>query len=158
MAKLKVDFDELTSLPAVCVCCGEPATRMRPQEFEVNTATSAAILVASAALGGLVWTKQGITLSLPVCDYHRRRGRQSNRTFVRGFGLTVALGVGAFAASFADGPAANYLSVAAMLAFIVTMVAAMSEVNDGLSIKSLTPAAFTLSGVHRTFADAVRRG
>jgi hypothetical protein len=155
MAKVRLGFEQLASLPAVCVCCGQAATRLRSQEFEVNTPTAAAILAASAAFGAPVWSKRGLTLSLPVCEYHRRRGRRSNRTFFRGFALTIVIGVGAHVASFADGPAANYLGIAAMIAFVVTMVAAMSEVNDGLAVRALSADSFTLAGVHPEFARGV---
>jgi hypothetical protein len=154
MASARILLAQVTNLPPICVCCGEPATRVRQQEFPLQGALSAAILVTSAMLGALVWTKRGVTLTLPVCAYHRRRGRRSNRTFFWGMGLTAALGVAAYLASHFDGAAANYLGVAAMLAFIVTIVAAMHEVDDGLKVKSLTRDSFTLSGVNRKFAEA----
>src|SRR5262245_55160647 len=157
MARVRIRFDEVTALPPVCVCCGAPATRVRRQEFQLNAALSAAVLVTAAALGALVWTKRGVALSLPVCEYHQRRGRRSNQTFVRGMLLTVAFGVAAYVGSQFDTAAGNYLSVAAMLAFIVTLVVGMSEVDDGLGVKSLSGDALTLSGVHRKFADAVER-
>jgi hypothetical protein len=130
---------------------------MRRQEFEINTGTSAAILAASAVVGALVWTRRGLTLSLPVCEYHKRRGRRSNRTFFRGRALTAALGMAACFASLFEGAATSYLAVAAMFAFIVTLVVGMSEVNDGLGVRSLAGDSFTLSGVHKTFAEALSR-
>jgi hypothetical protein len=80
MARVRIRFDEVTALPPVCVCCGAPATRMRRQEFQLNAALSAALLVTAAVLDALVWTKRGVTISLPVCEYHKRRGRRSNRS------------------------------------------------------------------------------
>ena len=41
--------------------------------------------------------------------------------------LTVVFGVAAYVGSLFDGPVGNYLAVAAMLAFIVTIVVGMSE-------------------------------
>jgi hypothetical protein len=157
MARARIRFQEVTALPLVCVCCGKPATCVRRQEFQVNTALSATVLVTTAALGALVWTKRGITLSLPVCEFHKRRGRRSNQTFFRGIALTAAFGVAAYIGSLFDGRAGAYLSVAAMLAFVVTVVAAMSEVDDGLKVKSLSGDSFTLSGVHPKFAEVAER-
>jgi hypothetical protein len=59
------------------------------------------------------------------------------------------------ASSSSDGPAGNSLAVAAMLAFIVTLVVGMHEVDDGLKVRSLAPDAVTLAGVHRAFAEAL---
>ena len=155
MARVRIRFDEVSTLPPICICCGAPATRIRRQEFQINAALSAAVLVAAAALATLVWTKRGVTLSLPVCEYHKRRGRRSNQTFFRGMALTIGFGIAAYIAVQFDGAVANYLSVAAMLAFIVTIVAAMSEMDDGLKVKTLSGGSFNLSGVHRKFAEAV---
>jgi hypothetical protein len=155
MARVRIRLDKVANLPPVCVCCGAPATRTRQQEFQLDTALSAAITVTAATLGALVWTKRGVTLPLPVCDYHRRRGRRSNRTFFRGMALTAAFGAGAYLASQFGHPAASYLSVAAMIAFIVTILAGMHEVDDGLGVKSLEGDSFTLSGVNQKFAEAV---
>jgi hypothetical protein len=44
-----------------------------------------------------------------------------------------------------------------MFAFIVTVVVGMHEVDDGLKVQSLTADSVTLTGVHRTFAEAVGR-
>jgi hypothetical protein len=44
-----------------------------------------------------------------------------------------------------------------MLAFIVTLVAGMHEVDDGLKVKSLAADSVTLAGVHPAFAEAVGR-
>lgn len=155
MARAKIRFDEVASLPPVCVCCGEPATRVRRQEFGCNTAVSAAVLVTAAVFDALAWTKRNVTLPLPVCEYHRRRGRRSNRTFFRGTLLTVALGVAAYLASQFDGSAASYLGVAAAFAFIITMVVATHQADDGLGVRSVKGDSFTLVGTHRKFAEAV---
>src|SRR5262245_55328732 len=157
MARVKINVDGLSALPPICVCCGRPATLVRRQEFEINSGTAAAILAASAAVGAFVWTKRGMTVSLPVCEYHRRRGRQSNRTFFRGMVLTAALGAAAYLASLFEGATANYLAVAAMFAFIVTIVVGMSEVNDGLGVRAVAGNSFTLNGVHKQFAEALSR-
>ena len=157
MARVKILLTDLTDLPPVCVCCGESATRVRQQEFRVNEVLSAAIMVTSAMFDVLVWTKRGITLALPVCEYHRRRGRRSNRTFVRGMALTVALGVAAYVGSHFNDAARNYLAVVTMIAFIVTLVVGMHEVDDGLAVKSLTRDSLTLNGVNRKFAEAADR-
>jgi hypothetical protein len=154
VARVRIHLAVLTDLPPVCVCCGKPATRMRQQEFRVNEALSAAIMVTSAIFDVLVWTKRGITLTLPVCDYHKRRGRRSTRTLVRGMALTAAFGVAAYIGSQFHAAAGNYLAVAAMIAFIVTLVVGMHEVDDGLAVKSLTRDSLTLSGVSRKFAEA----
>src|SRR5262245_10571272 len=157
MARAKILLAQVTDLPPVCVCCGDPATRVRRQEFRLDGALSAAVLAASVLAGGLAWTEHGVTLVLPVCESHRRRGRRSTQTLVRGMALTAGLGAAAYLGAQFDGPASNYLSVAAMLAFIVTLVVGMHEVDDGLKVKSLTADAVTLAGVHRTFAEAVGR-
>lgn len=157
MARAKIRLDEVADLPPICVCCGEPATRLRQQEFQVNVAQSAAVLVTTAMLGALVWTKRGLALALPVCEYHRRRGRQSNRTFFRGMALTVAFGIAAYVGAQFDDAAGNYLTVAALLAFIVTLVAAMHEADDGLGVKALKDNAFILCGVNKKFAEAIDR-
>lgn len=156
MSSVRLRIDALTTLPRVCVCCGRPATVVRRQEFEINTATSAAVLAASVAVGTAVWTKKSVTLSLPVCEYHKRRGRKSNKTFVRGVALTAALGVAAYLGSLFEGGAANYLAVAAMFAFVITLVVGMSEVNDGLAVRSVAADSFTLHGIHKNFAEAVK--
>jgi len=156
MASTRISVDRPAAFPPVCVCCGRPATLLRRQEFETNTAMTGAILAASAVVGSLIWTKRGVALSLPVCDYHERRGRRANKTFVRGMVLTVALAVSAYIGSHFEGGAANYLSVAAMFAFIITLVVGMSEVNDGLGARSFAGDSFTLTGVHQKFAEAVK--
>lgn len=157
MARAKIPLARVTDLPPVCVCCGQPATRAREQEFRLDGALSAAVLAASVLAGGLAWTERGITLALPVCEYHRRRGRRSTQTLVRGMALTAVFGAAAYIASAFDGPAGKYFVVAAMVAFIVTLVAGMHEVDDGLKVKSLTADTVTLVGVHRAFAEAVGR-
>src|SRR5947209_5600599 len=154
MARVTIRLDRPAGLPPVCVCCGEPATRTRRQEFALGRGLSAAVLATSVMLGGLAWTSRGLTLTLPVCDYHRKRGRRSNQTFFRGTLLAVALGAAAYIGSLFDGAAANYLGVAAALAFVVTVVAAMHEADDGLGVKGLTADALTLTGVSRKFAEA----
>ncbi len=158
MARVTIRAAQFADLPAVCVCCGEPATRTRVQEFRVQRGLEATVLVASIALGGLAWTERGVTVALPVCDYHRRRGRRSNRTFFRGTLLSVALGAAAYIASQFDAAAGKYLGVAAAIAFLVTMVAAMHETDDGLGVTSLTSDSLALRGVHRKFADALSAG
>jgi hypothetical protein len=157
MARAKISLAQVNELPPVCVCCGQSATRERQQEFRLDRGLSAAVLAASVLAGGLAWTEHGITLALPVCEYHRRRGRRSTQTLVRGMALTAALGAAAYLAALFGGPASNYLTVAAMIAFIVTLVVGMHEVDDGLKVKSLTADSVILSGVHRTFAEAVGR-
>jgi len=155
VARAKIRLAEAADLPPVCVCCGAPATRLREQEFPLSEALSAALLAASALCGVGVLVKRAITLALPVCEYPRRRGRQSNRTFFRGALLTVALGVAAYLASFVDDTAPNYLGVAAAFAAIVTMVAAMHEAGDGLKVTALSGESLTLTGVSKAFAAAV---
>jgi hypothetical protein len=157
MARVTIPIVRVFDLPPVCVCCGEPATRTRRQEFRLDGVRSAAVLVASAALGALAWTERGLTLELPVCERHRRRGRRGNRTFFRGMGLTAVLGVAAYVASYIDGMVGNYVAVAAMFAFIVTLVVAMHEADDGLKVRSFTPDSITLAGVDPRFAQAVER-
>jgi hypothetical protein len=157
MARATIRLDEVADLPPICVCCGGPATRMRRQEFQFNAALSAAVLVAAAMLDALVWTKRGVTLALPVCEYHKRRGRRSNQTFFRGMALTIAFGVAAYLGAQFDDAAGSYLSVAAMFAFLVTILVGMHEVDDGLAVKSLKDNSFTLSGVNRKFAEAIER-
>ena len=44
--------------------------------------------------------------------------------------------------------------MAAMVAFVVTIVVGMHEANDGLGVKSLTGDSLTLTGVNRKFAEA----
>ena len=131
MAHAIIRFAEAADLPPVCVCCGEPATRTRPQGFEIDTALSAAILATAAVFDALVWAKRSVTRTLPACEYHKRRGRQSNRTFSRGMGLTVASGVAAYLGAQFDEAAGTYLGVAALFAFIVTLVIGMHQVDDG---------------------------
>jgi hypothetical protein len=155
MASAKTLLAQIADLPPICVCCGEPATRVRRQEFPLSRALSAAILVTSAILNALVWTKRTITLTLPVCEYHRRRGRQSNQTFFRGMVLTAVIGVAAYLASQFDDAVGNYLGVAVMIVFIVTIVVGMHEVDDGLKVKSLSSDSLMLTGVNRKFAEAV---
>ncbi len=155
MARVTIPLERLSTLSRVCVCCGKPATQVRQQEFQVNTAASLAMMAATAALGALLWTKKGITLSLPVCTYHRRRGRQSNKTFFKGFILTIIAGVAAWILSEFDSPAAKYFAIGSAIAFIATMVAAMSEFDDGLKVKAGEKQSLTMSGVHRNFADAL---
>jgi hypothetical protein len=157
MARAKILLAPVTDLPPVCVCCGQPATRVRRQEFRLDGALAAAVLAVSVLAGDLVLTEHGVTLALPVCEYHRRRGRRSTRTLVRGMALTGGLGAAAYLAALFGGPASNYLAVAAMFAFIVTIVVGMHEVDDGLKVQSLTADSVTLAGVHRTFAEAVGR-
>ncbi len=70
-------------------------------------------------------------------------------------GLTAGFGAAAYLAAELGGSAGSYLAVAAMIAFIVTLVAGMHEVDDGLKVKSLTADAVILAGVHRAFAEAV---
>ncbi|HKB02000.1 MAG TPA: hypothetical protein VKD90_07250 [Gemmataceae bacterium] len=85
MARVTFRLAQGGDLPPVCVCCGEPAKRVRAQEFRISEGLSAAVLAASAMLGGsLVWTERSLTIPLPVCDAHRRRGRDSNLTFLWG--------------------------------------------------------------------------
>lgn len=157
MARAKILLAQVTELPAICVCCGRPATRMRRQEFRLDAVLSAATLAASVLAGGLAWTERKVALTLPVCEYHRRRGRQSTRTLIWGMALTGGLGAAAYLGSLFGGPASNYLAVAAMFTFIVTLVVGMHEVDDGLKVKSLTTDSITLAGVHRAFAEAVWR-
>jgi hypothetical protein len=156
MARVKLHLDQVAHLPPVCVCCGQPATRVRRQEFRLDRALSAAVLVTAAMLDALAWTERSVSLSLPVCEYHGRRGRRSNRTFFRGMALTAALGVAAYVVSQLGHAAASYLGVAALFAFIVTVVVAMHEVDDGLGIRSLGGGSFTLGGVSPKFAQAVQ--
>jgi len=155
MARAKIILDRVTELPPVCVCCGQPATRERQQEFRLDGALSAAVFAASLLASGLAWTERGVTLTLPVCEYHRRRGRRSTQTLIRGMALTVGLGAAAYVASLFGGPASSYLSVAAMIAFIVTLVVGMHEVDDGLGVRSLQGDSLTLGGVSQKFAEAV---
>jgi hypothetical protein len=157
MARATILVAQLTHLPPVCICCGALATRVRRQEFRLNGALSAAVLAVSTLAGGLAWTERGIALALPVCEYHRRQVRRSTRTLIQGMALTGGLGAASYLATQLDGPAGNYLAVAAMFAFIVTLLVGMQEVDDGLKVKSLTPDAVTIAGVHRTFAEAVGR-
>jgi hypothetical protein len=155
MARVTFRLAQGADLPPVCVCCGDPATRMRAQEFRISEGLSAAVLAASAMLGGLAWTERSLTLPLPVCDAHRRRGRQSNRTFLWGMGLTVVLAAGAYLGAQFEGPAGTYLGLAAAAAFMGTLVAGMHQVDDGLKVTGLTKESLTLTGVNRRFADAV---
>jgi hypothetical protein len=157
MVRTKILLARAADLPPVCACCGLPATRVRRQDFRLDGALSAAALAASALAGGLAWAERGVTLALPVCEYHRRRGRRSTQTLVRGLALTGGLGAAAYLAAPLGGPASSYLAVAALLAFVVTLVAGMHEVDDGLKVRSLTADSVTLAGVHRAFAEAVGR-
>src|SRR5262249_24777712 len=144
MARVKIRLDEVACLPLVCVCCGAPATRTRQQEFQLDTALSAAITVTAAVLGALVSTKRGVTPSLPVSEYRKDRGRRSDQTFLRGTSLAVAFGAAPYLASLLGLAAASYLGVAATIAFIVTVVVAMHEVDDGLGVRSIKGDSLTL--------------
>jgi hypothetical protein len=157
MARAIIRLTEAADLPPFCVCCGAPATGVRRQEFRLDAALSAAVLVTAALLNALAWTERGLTLALPVCAYHRRRGRQSNRTFFRGMALVVALGVAAYLGSQFDGTVGSYLGVAAMFAFMAVVWVGMHQADDGLAVKSLKGDSLTLSGVSREFAEAVER-
>jgi hypothetical protein len=157
MARAQILLARLADLPCVCVCCGQPATRLRQQNFRVDGAMSAAALALSALAGGLAWTERGVTLSLPVCEYHRRRGRRSTQTLVRGMALTAGLGVASYLAAQFEGAASNYLAVAALFAFIVTLVAGMHEVDDGLKVRSPTADSISLAGIHPVFVEAIRK-
>src|SRR4051812_7344116 len=84
MARAKILLAQVADFPPVCVCCGEFATLVRRQEFRFDGALSAATLAASVLAGGLAWTERGVSLALPVCEYHRHRGRRSTQTLVRG--------------------------------------------------------------------------
>src|SRR4051794_24685464 len=88
MARAKILLARVTDLPPICVCCGQPASLVRRQEFRLDGVLSAATLAASVLAGGLAWTERGVTLPLPVCEDHRRRGRESTRTLIRGMALT----------------------------------------------------------------------
>jgi hypothetical protein len=156
MARVSIHLADLGDMPPVCVCCGKPATRVRKQEFRLDGLLSATVTAASALAGGLAWTDRGVSLHLPVCEYHRKQGRKSNRTFFNGMAVTAVLGVAAYAASFFGGQASGFIAVVAMFAFMATLVAAMHEVDDGLKVKSLTRDTLTLTGVSRAFAEAVR--
>jgi hypothetical protein len=157
MARVKILLAQVTDLPAVCVCCGEPAKRLRQQEFRLDGILSAATLAASMLAGGLAWTERGVSLVLPVCESHRNRGRRSTQTLIRGMALTAVLGIAAYLGAQIDGRVSSYLAVAAMFAFIVTLVVGMHQVDDGLKVKSLTTEAVTLDGVHRMFAEVAER-
>lgn len=154
MARVTLTSACLTGLPSVCVCCGAPATRTRPQEFRLDGALSAATLAASVLAGGLAWTEKSLSLSLPVCEYHKRRGRKSNKTFFQGMALTAACAGAAYVASFFDGKAVAYLAVLAAITFMATLFAGMHEVDDGLKVKVLPTGELALTGVSRPFADA----
>jgi hypothetical protein len=130
---------------------------VRQQEFRIDGALSTAVLVTSVALGTLAWTERSLKLNLPVCDYHRRRGRRSTRTLLWGILLTAGLGVAAYLSSNIHVMAGRYLGVAAMIAFMATLVLGMHEVDDGLKVRSLTADSMTLTGVHRSFAEAAGR-
>jgi hypothetical protein len=156
MASVKIPLVQMTDLPPVCVCCGQPATGTRRQDFWVSEALTAAFLASAAALGFVAWAERSITVALPVCNDHRRRGRRSSRTLLWGMVLTVLLGVGAYVGSQFDSPAANYLAVIAMFTFIATLVIGMHEVNDGLAVKALTGDSLMLTGVNRKFVAATR--
>jgi hypothetical protein len=158
VVRARIRLAEAADLAPVCVCCGQPATRVREQEFPLSEALSAGLLAASALCGVGVLVKRAITLALPVCEYHRRRGRRSNRTFFRGLLLTVGLGVAAYLAAFIDDAACTYLALAAVLASIVTMVVAMHETGDGLKVTALAGEWLTLGGVSKEFAAAVGEG
>lgn len=157
MARAKILFAHGNDLPAVCVCCGQPATRVRRQEFRFDGAVSVAVLGASLLAGTLAWTERGVTLALPVCKYHRRRGRRSTQTLIWGMALTAGFAAAAYVAAQFDGQVSNCLVVAAMAAFVATLIVGMHEVNDGLQVKSLTADSVTLAGVHQQFAEAVGR-
>ncbi|MGL4420466.1 MAG: hypothetical protein ACRCZF_07370 [Gemmataceae bacterium] len=145
----------MNHLPPVCVCCGATASHERRQEFRLANKLSGAVLAASVLAGGLAWTEQSITLFLPVCARHQKPGYKSNQTFFRGSLITIILGLAAYAAFQFEGPVGKYLVIGAIAAGIGTVVAAMNEVDDGLKVRSLTPEAITLTGVHRAFAAAL---
>jgi hypothetical protein len=155
VARVTIDFARAGELPWLCVCCGRPAARVRQQQFRLDGARSAAVLVASVALGGLAWTERGVTLALPVCHDHRRRGRRSTRTLFWGMILTAALAVGAYLRSEFDGPGNNYLTAAALFTFVGTLVVGMHQADDGLKVRGLTRDSFSLTGVSREFGEAL---
>ena len=155
MARATLPFARLTDLPPVCVCCGAAAARTRVQAFRLDNLRSAAVLTGSILAGGFAWTEREIRLTLPVCDSHRRQGRESNRTLLWGLVLTAALGGGAYLASLFGGPVSSYLAIGSAVTFMATLFAGMHQIDDGLKAKSLTADAVTLGGVHRAFADAV---
>ena len=157
MARAKIHLDQFSALPSVCVCCGRSAVGVRRQEFRLDEGLSASVLAASVLLGGMAWTEYTLTLPLPVCAAHRRRGRRSTQTLVRGMALAAGLVAAAYLASLFGAPVSSYLAVVAMFTFIATLVVGMHEVNDGLDVKSLTAGSVTLAGVHRMFAAAVER-
>jgi hypothetical protein len=157
MARVTIHLARAADLPPVCACCGEPATRVRRQEFRLGEGVSAAVLAASAALGGLAWTERSVALRLPVCEAHRRRGRRSARTLLWGTALAAGLGAGAYLRGEFDGPGDNYLTVAALAALAGTLVVGMHQVNDGLAARAPARGSLTLTGVHRKFAAAAGR-
>jgi hypothetical protein len=71
--------------------------------------------------------------------------------------LAAGLGVAAYLSSDIDLMAGRYLGVAAMIAFMATLVIGMHEVDDGLKVKGLTADSVILTGVHQSFAEATGR-
>ncbi|MGL6075487.1 MAG: hypothetical protein ACRC8S_15140 [Fimbriiglobus sp.] len=156
MSRVSLRPHQVDFLPPLCVCCGKNATQFRQQEFRLNPALSGIVLVLGLLVAMLITMNRSVTLRLPVCEYHRRKGRRSNKTFFQGLLLTVAIGLGAYAASFFDATIATYVTLAAVATFVLTFVVAMFQGEDGLSASIQRDGTLNLNGVCQPFADATR--
>lgn len=151
MARVTISLTQSQSFPSVCVCCGAPSSLFRAQSFRLDTPVSAAILTASIMVGGLMWTERTITLSLPVCNRHRKKGRESNLLFFQGTAISIGLGLIAYVISLLELPGANWLAVIALAAIISTVFLAMQMVDDGMKAKLLGSESLVITGVNPKF-------
>jgi hypothetical protein len=162
---IRLGRGEADGLPAICICCGEPATDGKETVFrerlnaELNSLTVAGVLSANL-LVGILHRSDRNTLSepwhlrLPVCRRHRSYWAWRHFIMFASFLLLVG---GLFLWVYLNLGSAGWLCVGGFIGFLVWAALAIYLQETMIQPVELTDETLALKFVSERFVDAVEQ-
>jgi hypothetical protein len=168
--QVRLTSAEIQNLPAVCMCCGAPATEWRERAYVVRDGLLdvsnflgmlfALVVLLDAGTTGVGWIgyrRKGryVQVRVPLCQRHRNHWSRKPLLIVGSGLLLAALFSGALLLVSRD--VAGWVCMAAFAAGIVWCWMAIRVNETGIQPLEVRPEALTLSGVSEGFVQAVEQ-
>jgi hypothetical protein len=163
MAQVRLSVDEADGhLPAVCMCCGQPATTTVTRKMQWHPSWVYFMILLHILIYvvvALVMTKR-IVVQVPLCDEHKGHWFKRTMLMVGAFFLFGLIGVGSIvlAANLDKQLSEQLMPFAGLLCFvglvvwlIIVIVCKATEIRP----KEITDTEVLLKGVSENFVEAV---
>jgi hypothetical protein len=164
MAQVRLSVQEADGyLPAVCMCCGKPATKTVTKRMQWCPPWVGVLILAGLlpyAIVASILTRRAV-VQAPFCDEHKGHWFKRNMLIWGTLFLFGIVGVGALviAANVEDQQRIKtlmpYACVFISLEALVWIIIVVACVSTGVRPKEITDVEIALTGVSEQFVDAV---